>query len=207
MTDTKLRNLSDFLLGIFFASAQDAELDAAIGPIGATSQSGAEDRPSSDDGSVASPDDPVLASQSAAAPNLTVSATGTPLQLAAYSYTPASEAGSNVPTAWRYSTGQNTTVAVIDDGFDPTITGLFANFNSALSVNFGQGGPGTLPSPSQLIPRHVDRGGDRQFGNGRPADRRRAERHDHRREGRLHQCTDRPDGSRLELCGFRCGSG
>jgi subtilisin family serine protease len=69
-------------------------------------------------------------------------------QLLNYTYTEQSAAGSNVVAAWGYSTGQNTTVAVIDDGFDPTITGNFTNFNGNLSVNFGDGGLGYFAEPS-----------------------------------------------------------
>ena len=69
-------------------------------------------------------------------------------QLQSHSYTGQSAAGSNVAAAWTYSTGLNTTVAVIDDGFDPAVAANYEDFNSALSVNFGPGGPGYLSEPS-----------------------------------------------------------
>ena len=49
--------------------------------------------------------------------------------------------------AWAYSTGYTSTIAVIDDGFDPTRTALFGFFNKSLSRNFGAGLATNLAEP------------------------------------------------------------
>jgi len=70
------------------------------------------------------------------------------VQLDAYSYGATTVYGSNILSAWRYSTGVGVAVALLDDGFDPTITALFGDFSTALSANFGTGDPTDLSEPS-----------------------------------------------------------
>ena len=60
-------------------------------------------------------------------------------QLDGYTYGPTTVYGSNVVTAWQYSTGLNTVVALIDDGFDPAATTLYGDFSNALSRSFAVG--------------------------------------------------------------------
>ena len=70
-------------------------------------------------------------------------------QLDQYDYSNTSSVfGSNIMAAWAYSTGYNSSIAVIDDGFDPTRTALFGNFDTPLSRNFGAGGASNLAEPT-----------------------------------------------------------
>jgi subtilisin family serine protease len=69
-------------------------------------------------------------------------------QLDAYNYGATTVYGSNVIPAWTYSTGVGTSVALIDDGFDPATTALYGNFSTALSQNFGTGATTDLTEPS-----------------------------------------------------------
>ncbi len=57
-------------------------------------------------------------------------------QLDGYTYASTTVYGSNVQQAWRYSTGLGTSVALIDDGFDPATTALYGDFSNALSRSF-----------------------------------------------------------------------
>ena len=58
-------------------------------------------------------------------------------QLYPYNYGVTDIYGSNVASAWSYSTGVGVTVALLDDGFDPVATSLYVNFSVSLSRNFG----------------------------------------------------------------------
>jgi len=69
-------------------------------------------------------------------------------QLDTYNYGATTVYGSNVVAAWRYSTGLHTTVALIDDGFDPAATALYGDFSTLLSRNFGVGSPSAVGEPS-----------------------------------------------------------
>ncbi len=70
-------------------------------------------------------------------------------QLDPYSYSATSVVfGSNIKAAWAYSTGYTSTIAVIDDGFDPTRTALFGFFSTSLSRNFGAAGATNLAEPT-----------------------------------------------------------
>jgi subtilisin family serine protease len=69
-------------------------------------------------------------------------------QLDAYSYGATTVYGSNVIAAWGISTGVGASVALIDDGFDPTTTALYGNFSTALSVNFGTGATTDIGEPA-----------------------------------------------------------
>jgi len=69
-------------------------------------------------------------------------------QLQSYSYAVNSLCGDNVVTAWRYGTGSGTTVSLIDDGFNPTVTAQFTNFDASQSINFGSGGANNIGEPS-----------------------------------------------------------
>ncbi len=69
-------------------------------------------------------------------------------QLDSYNDAATTVYGSNVVAAWRYSTGLHTTVALIDDGFDPAATALYGDFSTLLSRNFGVGSPSALGEPS-----------------------------------------------------------
>ena len=60
-------------------------------------------------------------------------------QLDPYAYTGGSVDGSNVVAAWQHATGSGVTVAVIDDGFTPS---LLAQFDSTDSTSFGAAGIG-----------------------------------------------------------------
>lgn len=71
----------------------------------------------------------------------------TEVQLDGYTYAPTTVYGSNIEAAWRYSTGLHTSVALIDDGFDPATTRLYGDFSTALSRNFGAGGPQNIGEP------------------------------------------------------------
>ena len=68
-------------------------------------------------------------------------------QLYPYNYGVTDVYGSNVASAWSYSTGVGVTVALLDDGFDPVATSLYGNFSVSLSRNFGAGGAGNLDEP------------------------------------------------------------
>lgn len=63
----------------------------------------------------------------------------TETQLDPYAYTGGSVDGSNVVAAWQHATGSGVAVAVIDDGFTPS---LLAQFDSADSASFGAAGIG-----------------------------------------------------------------
>jgi subtilisin family serine protease len=69
------------------------------------------------------------------------------VQLDTYNYGATTVYGSNFTAAWRYATGTGVTVALIDDGFDPSVTKLFGNF-SAASRNFGTGSGTMLGEPA-----------------------------------------------------------
>ena len=69
-------------------------------------------------------------------------------QLYPYSYGVTTIYGSNVTSAWRYSTGSGVTVALLDDGFDSITTALYGNFSTSLSRNFGNDGSGNLNEPA-----------------------------------------------------------
>jgi subtilisin-like proprotein convertase family protein len=60
-------------------------------------------------------------------------------QLDGYTYGATTVYGSNIIAAWRYSTGLRTSVALIDDGFDPATTKLYGDFSNALSRSFAVG--------------------------------------------------------------------
>ncbi len=60
-------------------------------------------------------------------------------QLDGYTYTATTVYGSNVQQAWRYATGLGTSVALIDDGFDPATTALYGDFSNTLSRSFAGG--------------------------------------------------------------------
>jgi subtilisin family serine protease/Ca2+-binding RTX toxin-like protein len=68
-------------------------------------------------------------------------------QLDSYGYAPASAYGSNIVSAWRYSTGIGASVALIDDGFDPATTALYGNFSTTLSMNFSGGSTTDIGEP------------------------------------------------------------
>jgi len=72
----------------------------------------------------------------------------TEYQLDSYTYAATNVYGSNVVSAWQYATGLHTSVALIDDGFDPATTQLYGNFSTTLSRNFGSGSPSNLAEPS-----------------------------------------------------------
>ena len=69
-------------------------------------------------------------------------------QLGGYTYRATPVYGSNVTAAWRFSTGLGTSVALIDDGFDPVSTTLYGDFSYALSRNFGIGSLINIAEPS-----------------------------------------------------------
>jgi subtilisin-like proprotein convertase family protein len=69
-------------------------------------------------------------------------------ELDSYNYGATSTYGSNVLSAWRYATGVGVLVALIDDGFDPVITGMFGSFDAIDSANFGIGDPTDINEPS-----------------------------------------------------------
>ena len=69
-------------------------------------------------------------------------------QLDGYAYTATTVYGSNVQQAWRYSTGLGTSVALIDDGFDPTTTALYGDFSSTLSRSFAGGSSFNIGEPA-----------------------------------------------------------
>lgn len=60
-------------------------------------------------------------------------------QLAGYSYLPTGTYGSNITAAWSVSSGAGVSVALIDDGFTPSVD---AHFNIATSRSFGAAGLG-----------------------------------------------------------------
>ncbi len=66
-----------------------------------------------------------------------VSPTGlTEDQLDGYTYAATTVYGGNFLKAWHTSTGLGTSVALIDDGFDPATTALYGDFSTALSRSF-----------------------------------------------------------------------
>jgi subtilisin family serine protease len=69
-------------------------------------------------------------------------------QLDGYTYTATTVYGSNIQEAWRYSTGLGTSVALIDDGFDPTTTALYGDFSNTLSRSFAGGSSSNLGEPA-----------------------------------------------------------
>ena len=69
-------------------------------------------------------------------------------QLYGYSYGVTTVYGSNVLSAWRYSTGVGVAVALLDDGFDPTTTALYGNFSASLSRSFATDGSGDVGEPA-----------------------------------------------------------
>jgi len=56
--------------------------------------------------------------------------------------------GSNIPAAWRFTTGLGVTVALVDDGFDPATTATYGNFSTALSRAFGTSSATSIGEPS-----------------------------------------------------------
>jgi subtilisin family serine protease len=69
-------------------------------------------------------------------------------QLDGYTYTATTVYGSNIQEAWRYSTGLGTSVALIDDGFDPTTTALYGDFSNTLSRSFAGGSSSDIGEPA-----------------------------------------------------------
>lgn len=113
-----------------------------------------------DDGTAA-PDQVAASSDRAATPppaDTEVEATGvvmpvppaniTEVQLDGYTYGPTTIYGSNIVSAWQYSTGLGTRVALIDDGFDPATTNTYGDFSTSLSRNFGGLRPSNLNEPA-----------------------------------------------------------
>jgi subtilisin family serine protease len=69
-------------------------------------------------------------------------------QLDGYTYTATTVYGSNIQEAWRYSTGLGTSVALIDDGFDPATTALYGDFSNTLSRSFAGGSSSDIGEPA-----------------------------------------------------------
>jgi subtilisin family serine protease len=69
-------------------------------------------------------------------------------QLDGYTYKATTVYGSNVQEAWRYSTGLGTSVALVDDGFDPTTTALYGDFSNTLSRSFAGGSASKIGEPA-----------------------------------------------------------
>jgi subtilisin family serine protease len=98
------------------------------------------------DVTTSSPDSPTITPAGGVVP--TPSPGITEVQLDGYTYGPTTTYGSDIQAAWVYSTGLGTSIALIDDGFDPATTLTYGDFANLLSRNFSSGNTKNIGEPS-----------------------------------------------------------